>query len=71
MKGPTVAPETFEAPMEPERMVFISSLFYPLTFFQIYVHSMTCKLEKVLKNKHQSFGVGNGSLENQCLVFDL
>lgn len=51
---------------ESEMMVFISSLFYSFTFFQRHIHSMICKLGKVLNNKHLLFGVGNGSLENQC-----
>lgn len=57
--------------MEPEVMVFITSLFYSFTVFQRGIHSMTGKLGKALKNKHPSFGVGNGSLENQHLVLDL
>lgn len=45
--------------------MFISSLFYSFTFFQRHIHFMICTPRKVLNN-YLLFGVGNGSLENQC-----
>lgn len=71
MKRSTAIPGTLEAPMDTELVILVTSLFYSFTIFQRDIHSMACKLGKLLKVNICHLGICNGSLENQHLVFDL